>query len=156
MLHRSSNSRKRSRVTGEALRVQTYPGAVVPRDSASLGDQVQLAVRWNGGWEVLPPRQAPQVGDRSSALRIVRERVEEGRYVVRVEGRAGARYTLQVRTPNGAAPASVTVLPAQQAMMPLRLGELRHDGSVDLTVEFPSQGGDADGFVALDLVFAAP
>lgn len=139
---------------GASLATQALPGAVIPRDSAALGDAVQLAVRWEGGWEVTPPRQAPRIGDRSAALRIVRERVQGGRYVVRVEGRAGQVYTLRLRAPRGA-PSAVTVLPAQQAMMPLRMSDPDHAGWVNLTVEFPSQGGDADGFVSLDLVFAA-
>jgi hypothetical protein len=138
---------------GARFTARTYPGAVIPSDSAVLGDEVQLAVRWDGGWEVAPPRQAPRIGDRSSALRIVRERVEGARYVVRTEGRAGQVYTLRVRAPRGA-PSAVTVLPAQQAMMPLRMSDPDHDGWVNLTLEFPSQGGDADGYVALDLVFA--
>jgi hypothetical protein len=46
------------------------------------------------------------------------------------------------------------VLPARPAMSPLRMRDADHEGWVTLSIEFPSQGGDADDFVALDLVFA--
>ncbi|MCC6774243.1 MAG: hypothetical protein IT360_23865 [Gemmatimonadaceae bacterium] len=138
---------------GGALALQPFPGATVARDSAVLGDGVQLAMTWEGGWEVSPPRSAARIGDRSTALRVLSERMDGARYRVMLEGRAGTTYALRVRAPDGA-PAAVTVLPAQQAMMPMRLGVVDDAGWTTLTLEFPSQGGDADGFVSLELVFA--
>ena len=143
----------RTSTGGASLEVTRYPGAVVARDSAVLGDAAELGVSWTGGWEVSPPRKAPRIGDRSSALRVISERVEGVAYHLRLEGRAGATYAVKVRAPDGA-PARVTVLPAQANMMPLRMGEGDHDGWVTLTVEFPSQGGDADDYVALELVLS--
>ncbi|MEP7381424.1 MAG: GH116 family glycosyl hydrolase [Gemmatimonadota bacterium] len=137
---------------GVALASQIYPGAVVARDSVVLGDQGHLSVAWSGGWEVSPPRTIPRIGDRSTALRVVSERMEGNDYHLRLEGRAGASYAVRVRAPEGA-PSSVTVLPANATMMPLRMSEPDHDGWVTLTVEFPSQGGDADDYIPLEFVF---
>ena len=137
---------------GAALETREHAGAVVAHDVATLGDEVQLGVRWDGGWEIAPPRAAPRIGDRSTAFRVLSERLVDGRYHVRTEGRAGTSYSMRVRAPR-ATPSAVTVLPAQQALMPLRMSEPDHDGWVTLSVEFPSQGGDVDGFVMLEFVF---
>ncbi len=138
---------------GSHLEARDYPGAVVARDSAMLDRAVQLAVKWEGGWEVSPPRQAPRIGDRSSALRVLSERMDGASYRVKLEGRAATSYVLRVRAPTGA-PSAVTVEPSTAASRALRLGAPDHAGWVTLTVEFPPQGADADGFVAMDLVFA--
>jgi len=129
------------------------PGALVAEVAAvPLGEVVQLAVGWDGGWQLQPPRHAARVGDRSRGLRVLSERLEGGRYRVRVEGRAGERYAVRVRAPGGRVRA-VTVLPPEATMMPLALGEPDHTGWVTLTVAFPPQGGDDDGYVPLELVF---
>ncbi len=137
---------------GAALANRIYPGAVVARDSVVLGDQGDLSVAWSGGWEVSPPRTIPRIGDRSTALRVVSERMEGNDYHLKLEGRAGASYAVRIRAPEGA-PSSATVLPANATMMPLRMSEPDHDGWVTLTVEFPSQGGDADDYIPLEFVF---
>ncbi|MEO6447492.1 MAG: hypothetical protein ABIZ91_13155, partial [Gemmatimonadaceae bacterium] len=129
-----------------------HPGAVVVRDSATLGDAVSLRASWTGGWELIPPSHAVRIGDRSRALRVVSERMRDTRYVVQLEGRAGATYAVRVRAPGGA-PATMEVLPANAPMMPVRMSDPDHDGWVTVTVEFPSQGGDADDYIALSLAF---
>jgi hypothetical protein len=87
-------------------------------------------------------------------LRVLSERHDGARYRLRVEGRAGRTYALRVRPPRGA-PSAVTVLPAQLAMSPLRMSEPDHEGWVTVSVEFPSQGGDADDYIELELSFAS-
>jgi len=139
------------RGTGAALATTALPGAVVPRDSAVLGDGVQLTVSWDGGWEVAPPRRSSRIGDRSQALRVVSERMEGAAFVLTVEGRAGIAYPIRIRAPRGA-PTDVSIRPAAQVMMPLAMSDPDHDGWVTLRVEFPPQGGDADGYVPLELV----
>lgn len=139
--------------TPAAVRVVARPGALVAEVPAvALDEVVHLAVRWDGGWQLQPPRHAARIGDRSQALRVVSERMDGARYRVRVEGRAGTRYALRVRAPGGRV-RGVTVLPAEATMMPLALGEPDHTGWVTLTVAFPPQGGDDDDYVPLELVF---
>lgn len=135
---------------GARLEARAFPGAVVAHDSAALRDSVRLAVQWEGGWEVSPPRQAPRIGDRSSALRVLSERMEGATYRVNLEGRAGTSYVVRVRAPRGA-PRMATVGSAAAASRSLRLGEPDHDGWVTLAVDIPSVGADADGYVAVSL-----
>lgn len=137
---------------GARLETRTLPGAVIARDSAVLRDAVQLAVRWEGGWEVSPPRQAARIGERSSALRVLSERMQGATYVVKLEGRAGTSYALRVRAPRGA-PTSAAIGASNAAAVPIRLGDPDHAGWVTVVVDVPSQGADADGFVALELAF---
>ncbi len=139
--------------SGDALASTVFPGAVVARDSAVLGDNARFTVNWSGGWEVQPPRQAPRIGDRSAALHVLSERVDGEEYHLAIEGRAGKKYAIKLRAPDGV-PSRVTVLPRETTMMPLSMSAADHDGWVTLTVEFPSQGWDADDFVPLELVIA--
>jgi glycogen debranching enzyme len=139
--------------TPAAIRVVPRPGALVAEvPPVSLGEEVHLVVRWEGGWQLQPPRHAARIGDRSRALRVLSERLDGGSYRLRVEGRAGERYPLRVRAPDGGVRA-VTVLPAEATMMPLAMSEPDHHGWVTLTVTFPPQGGDDDGYVPLELFF---
>lgn len=135
--------------TADGVRLDTlaFPGAVVVRDSAMLRDAVQLAVQWEGGWEVSPPRQAPRIGDRSSALRVLSERMERATYRVLLEGRGGTSYAVRVRAPGGV-PRLATLASAGATPRQLRLGDPEHDGWVTVMVDFPPQGMDADGYVA--------
>lgn len=137
-----------------ARQTTSRSGAVIVRDSATLGDAVGIRVSWEGGWEVAPPRRAPRIGDRSLALRVLSERMDGDKYVLQLEGRGGATYAVRVRAPHGA-PASITLLPVIATTMPLRMSDADHEGWVTLTVEFPAQGADADGYVALALAMTA-
>ncbi|MFP5354887.1 MAG: hypothetical protein ACLGIK_06980, partial [Gemmatimonadota bacterium] len=137
---------------GTRLEARALPGAVIARDSAVLREAVQLAVQWEGGWEISPPRHAARIGERSSALRVLSERMQGTSYRVALEGRAGMSYALRVRAPRGA-PASASVGIPNAAAVPMRLGEPDHAGWVTVVVDVPSQGADADGFVALELAF---
>lgn len=151
----ASNVRTRSGADGpEALlKPAPLPGAIVVGARATMGDDAIATVSWEGGWEVLPPRQPARIGDRSGALRVISERMDDaGRFVLRLEGRAGTTYALRARG-HGGAPRAVTVLPPEAPMGPLTMSEPDEDGWVTLRIAFPAQGGDADGYVALALVF---
>jgi hypothetical protein len=87
-----------------------------------------LAVSYSGGWSIVPPVTRPLIGQRSSAPRILSERlVEGGRYAVSMEGIAGRSYVFRLRAP-GAADRAVTVT-------------------------FPPTGANTDGYTALTLTF---
>jgi len=106
------------------------PTSATPRDVHAtahgiLRDSLMLYVPFTGGWRVVPPQASPSIGDRSSAMRVLSERLVDGRYTATLEGRAGASYRL-------------------------RIG----DGSRwrDTTISFPSSGANADGYTARALV----
>ena len=128
-------------------RVERFPGAVVVTTSGRLRERLRLGVSWQGGWDVSPPTRAPRIGERSQAIRVVSERMEGDRYVVRLEGLAGTVYTLRVRGPDGdvAVRASPGVAEGTAAA---GVGGWRN-----VTVAFPREGGNDDGFVALSLEF---
>jgi len=74
-----------------------------------LGSRADLAVSYSGGWEVLLPPPRPARGERSTALKVVRQRLAGDTLVLDVEGLAEHRYDIPLRTPNG--PRSVVVVP---------------------------------------------
>jgi hypothetical protein len=73
----------------------------------ALGGSLVLRARHTPGWSVLLPPPAPARGDRSTSLKLVRQRLAGDTLVLDVEGVAGRRYDLTVRTPRG--PQRVTV-----------------------------------------------
>jgi hypothetical protein len=66
-----------------------------------------MRVRHTAGWDVLLPPPSPARGDRSTSLKLVRQRLAGDTLVLDVEGVAGRRYEITVRTPAG--PRHVTV-----------------------------------------------
>jgi hypothetical protein len=73
----------------------------------ALGAAVVMRVRHTAGWDVLLPSPAPARGDRSTSLKLVRQRLAGDTLLIDVEGVAGRRYDITVRTPTG--PRVVTV-----------------------------------------------
>jgi hypothetical protein len=67
-------------------------------------------------------------GERSRALKVLDARVDEGTFVVAFEGRAGARYEIDVVRPGGRSSREVVEFPAEG-------GDLR-DGYVGRVVRF--------------------
>jgi glycogen debranching enzyme len=131
--------------------VERWPGAVVAASTARLRERLRMGVSWTGGWEVATPEAAPRIGERSSALRVVSERMDGSRYRVTLQGRAGMRYALRVRGPEpGVARVS--------AMEPGPAATVAHDPEVDaagwttVRLAMPAQGADDDGFVTVSLV----
>jgi glycogen debranching enzyme len=74
----------------------TTPGDVHATAHGVLRDSLTLTVPFTGGWRLVPPPASPLIGDRSSAMRVLSERLVDGRYTATLEGRAGASYRLQI------------------------------------------------------------
>ena len=78
---------------------------------------------------IAAPVMPPAIGDRSSAPRVLSERLDAaGAYVVALEGLAGQSYTFHISTPDRATPRPITVT-------------------------FPAAGANADGYTATTLTF---
>lgn len=86
------------------------PVACAPRSTGAdvhvdcrltLGPRLAIAVRHTPGWEVLVPLPDPAPGARSSALKLLTQRLAGDTLVLEVEGRAGWAYRVGVRTPYG-------------------------------------------------------
>jgi hypothetical protein len=92
---------------------------------------VTVGIRYSGGWSITPPSPRPRIGARSSAPRVVSERLDGPRYVVTFEGLAGTTQTFRLRGS-------------------------RADGTTrDVAVTFPATGANADGFTVTTLTFTA-
>ncbi|MCC6316434.1 MAG: hypothetical protein IT361_01995 [Gemmatimonadaceae bacterium] len=125
--------------------VARLPGAVIASSTARLRERLRLGASWSRGWEVSTEPAAPRIGDRSAALRVVRERFAEGRYTVTLQGRAGQSYALRVRGPS----------PGVTARIDGR-GEVASTGGIGewtaLDVRLPAEGADDDDFVTVTVV----
>lgn len=140
--------------------VDTTPGDVHATVRAPLAGSVTLAVRWTGGWSAWPVgERAPAIGDRSSNLRVLSQRLADGRLVVALEGLAGRRYVLALRGPSGAAVA-IDDRSAGQGGRATIEGPASTDGAssgdaVRVAVTMPAGPADADGYVPLTLTVSA-
>ena len=85
----------------------TYRTAETGRDvhvsfDVRLGDApVRVTVRHTPGWRLAVPGGAGSRGERSRSLKIVDARLADGGLALRLEGRAGQRYELEVHRPDG-------------------------------------------------------
>ena len=75
---------------------QSTPGDLHATVRGVLRDTLTLDVPYAGGWSVLPPPNHVAIGDRSSAARVLSERLVDGRYTATLEGRAGRTYVFRV------------------------------------------------------------
>jgi len=73
----------------------------------ALGARLAMTVRHTPGWEVLLPVPDPAPGARSSALKLVSQRLAGDTLVLELDGRGGQKYRLGLRTPRG--PRDITV-----------------------------------------------
>jgi glycogen debranching enzyme len=137
-------------------RERPQPGDAPPFESpgdkhapvvGSVVREATFQVRLSEGWTVVPPRSTVNVGDRSTALRIVSERWEPPAYVLTIEARAGSMHRLRLRPPSAiprprvaASAGTATLAEAPDA-----------DGYRSLAVSVPGEGGDSDGFVRVTL-----
>lgn len=135
----------------EAPEIEVLPGAVVATRVVQVSERGRATIQWSGGWEALPPRIAPTIGDRSAAFRITSERMSGGRYHLTVQGRAGQTYAIGVRGPEGAGP-GVEVLPASAGIPQRQLSVPGVGGWRMLELTFPTTSADDDGYVTLTLV----
>jgi hypothetical protein len=88
---------------------------------------VRVTVRHTAGWRLALPAEAVERGERSRNLKIVDARLAGGGLALRLEGRAGRRYQLEVHRPDG----SVTMEPV---VVPDGAGDPR-DGYASLTLQ---------------------
>ncbi len=96
----------------------------------ALAPRVVIVVWHTKGWEVVLPPPAPARGERSSALKLVSQRLAGDTLVLGIEGLAGRTYPLTVRTPRGVK---------------------------QVVAAFPGGGDPVDGYVGRELrVTAAP
>ncbi|MGQ0647280.1 MAG: amylo-alpha-1,6-glucosidase [Gemmatimonadaceae bacterium] len=132
--------------------VERLPGAVVVSSTARLGERLRLGATWTGGWEVATSEPGPRIGDRSSALRVVRERMDGDRYRVTLQGRAAQTYVVRLRGPTPASVRTITIEPSSAAMAPLQIGARDDADWTPLRVTMPGHGADEDGYVTITLV----
>ncbi len=83
--------------------------------TAMVAASAELSVSFTGGWSVEPPAMPAIIGHRSEAPRVLSERIEGGRYVLRLEGLAGRAYDFHVRAPDAAAARAMTSQPSAGA-----------------------------------------
>lgn len=106
----------------------TTPGDVHATVHGTLRDALALNIAYRGGWSIVPPGNDVHIGDRSSAARVLSERLVGGAYTVVLEGRAGRAYPFRV-----------------------------FEGSAgrDTVVTFPNTGANADGYTSVVLTLSA-
>jgi hypothetical protein len=122
----------------------------------SVSDSAQLVVRYAGGWSITAPVAAVPVGSRSTAPRILSERMDasgERSYDVALEGLAGRAYTFRVRAPtaNGARALRARAGGGASATPG---ADVSNGTSRPVTVIFPVAGANADGYTATTVSFS--
>ena len=75
------------------------------------GAPVRVTVRHTPGWRLAVPADPIERGERSSSLKIVDARLAGGALALRLEGRAGRRYRLEVHRPDGRVTMETVVVP---------------------------------------------
>jgi Glycosyl-hydrolase family 116, catalytic region len=81
-----------SHTTGADVHVECHLG---------FGARLSIVVHHSPGWEIVLAPADPKPGARSSALKLVSQRLAGDTLVVSMEGRAGWTYQLGLRTPGG-------------------------------------------------------
>jgi aldose 1-epimerase len=90
----------------------------------TLRESLTLDVSYQGGWSIAPPARRPAIGDRSSAPRILSERLINGKYTVMIEGQAGTTERFWLR---------------------------EGDDWREVDITFPSAGASPDGYTTASL-----
>ncbi|HET9274525.1 MAG TPA: galactose-1-epimerase [Gemmatimonadales bacterium] len=80
-----------------SLETTETPGDLHATARGSLRDHLVLEVPFQGGWSIAAPVRRPAIGDRSSAPRVLSERLVRGAYTVTLEGRAGRQERFRIR-----------------------------------------------------------
>ena len=139
---------------GTGVAVESTPGDVHATVQASLTDSIELAIRFTGGWSIIPPVMPATIGSRSRAARVLNERlVGSDDYVVSLEGLAGQRYVFSVRAPDEPAARSLRAGASgggSSTLAPPANGA--RERTVD--VRFPSVGPNADGYTTMTVTFS--
>jgi len=101
------------------------PGDLHVSTSGTLRDSLTLIAQHIGaGWSLATPRAAVAIGDRSSGVRVVSERLVNGQYRATLEGRAGRVYRLRL---------------------------MQRGAESDTLVTFPTAGANADSYTMTTL-----
>ncbi len=143
-----------ARVPGAGVETQRTPGDVHATVRAQVADSVVLAVSYQGGWSIVPPVMPPAIGARSSAPRVLSERLDDvgGGYAVALEGLAGRSYTFRVIAPDPDAARRLVARLTNGGTLVLQ--QATGGGATRLaTITFPSTGANADGYSASTVTF---
>lgn len=122
------------------VHVTTTPHDVHPVVTVSPDPAAHIEVRYEGGVEIAAPRDTVRVGDGPHGLRILDFRRDGDRYVIDLEGRAGSRHRVMLRT-------DATVEAIEGATL-----EKAESGWVTLDVRFSEVVGAA-GYVPARVTF---
>jgi len=145
-----------AQVSGTGSRIRRTPGDVHVSLEAQVVDSSTLTVSYRGGWTFVPPVMPPAIGARSSAPRVLSERLGEGRgasYLVALEGLAGRPYTFRVGAPDPSTARRLAVRGTNGATLVLSPAS-GPAGTRAVTVTFPRSGADADGYTTTTLTFS--
>jgi hypothetical protein len=147
-----------ARVSGHAVIVQTTPGDVhaTVRGMAGTG-AADLSVAYAGGWSIVPPETSPAIGERSTAPRVLSERLspDQKRYSVAIEGIAGRAYRFRLRAPDAvAARRLIATIDAGGQAVVTDAGRGATERSVLVT--FPMGSANSDGYLTATVTFAGP
>jgi hypothetical protein len=137
------------RVRGEPVRIQFRPriplgaSAIQHAPARAVADSSTFTTTYAGGWSVQLPEARARIGERSQAVRVLRERMAASIYEVDLEGRAGSSTALATHGPGAhsvtLSAGSVTEVGAAAA------GATR----AQWRVIFPTVGANADGYVSI-------
>ena len=141
-----------ARVTS-AADVDRTPGDVHATVRGALADTGRYAVAFEGGWLVIPPRMRPAIGDRSSAPRVLSERLAAERYTIALEGIAGRTYRFRVRAPRAVSASALEIAAGAGGRATAAPGDGAASAEHAVDVTFPSAGATADGYTALTVSF---
>ena len=142
-----------ARATGAGVVTDVTPGDVHATVRGTLGGgATRLEVPFTGGWSIIPPPARPAIGDRSSAVRVLSERLAGERYTVALEGLAGRTYRVRVRAPRVAAAGDLTIATGAGGAAATVTAGVHAEHAVDVT--FPAAGANADGYTALSITLS--
>jgi glycogen debranching enzyme len=147
-----------ARAPGAAVTTVTTPGDVHATVRTMLADVAELGVAYAGGWNIVPPRMPAAIGSRSEAPRVLRERLDvavgPASYVVSLEGLAGRSYVFRVRAPDAASAQGLVSQSTHGGTAMIANGS---GSGIErlVTVTFPSNGANTDGYTALTVTFRA-
>ena len=143
-------------VTGSTTTVTRTAGDVHATTRASLIDSAQLRVSYDGGWSVVPPHMPAIVGARSTAPRVISERLVASagvQYELRLEGLAGQAYSFRIGSSSRDASRKLAIRATGGATAALDTSS--SDGtSRRVTIIFPLAGANADGYSSTTLTFS--
>ena len=117
-------------VEGDQAMVQRTDGDIHAAMERFVVERAILTVRYADGWSIVVPTVRPAIGARSTAMRVLSERMVKDQYIATLEGLAGSTHTVQLRTPSSR-------------------GVLR-----SISVTFPASGANADGYTSTTITLS--